>query len=98
EMLAAAIEAAGGVEARAVAIALEGRAHEGAPYRAVMRAADHQLLTPLEVSVMQRAGPAAGPGSPAFDLEGSCFGFVTEQRFSIEQTEPEQGGARLRPN
>jgi branched-chain amino acid transport system substrate-binding protein len=98
EMLAAAIEAAGGVEARAVAIALEGRAHEGAPYRAVMRAADHQLLTPLEVSVMQRAGPAAGPGSPAFDLEGSGFGFVTEQRFSIEQTEPAQGCAMLRPN
>ena len=59
EMLAAAIEAAGSTDALAVARALEGRAHRGEPYAATMRAADHQLLTPLYVSVMQRAGSGA---------------------------------------
>ncbi|MFA7667359.1 MAG: branched-chain amino acid ABC transporter substrate-binding protein [Burkholderiaceae bacterium] len=98
EMLVAAIEAAGTTEAAAVARALEGRVHDGAPYRAVMRAGDHQLLTPLEVSVMQRAGPAAGPGAPRFDLEGSGFGFVTERRFELEQTELPHVCRMLRPD
>ena len=97
EMLAAALEAAGNVDARDVALALEGRVHEGPPYRAEMRAADHQLLTPLEVSVMQRAGPNAGAGSPGFDLEGSGYGFVTERRFEPGDTTLPHGCAMPRP-
>lgn len=86
EMLAAAIEAAGSTEAAAVARALEGRTHRGEPYEATMRAEDHQILTPLTVSVMRRAGPTAGRGAPTFDLEGSGFGFATERRFEAADT------------
>jgi branched-chain amino acid transport system substrate-binding protein len=87
EMLVAAIEEAGSTEATAVARALEGRVHEGVPYSARMRREDHQLLTPLHVSVMRRAGPAAGSGAPVFDLEGSGFGFATERQLALEQSE-----------
>ena len=62
-----------------LARALEGRTHRGAPYTVTVRAEDHQLLTPLYVSVMQRAGPGAGPGAPRYDLEGSGLGFRTER-------------------
>src|SRR5690606_38366456 len=97
EMLAAAIEAAGSTDAVAVARALEGRAHDGEPYAATMRAADHQLLTPLYVSVMQRAGPGAGAGAPKYDLEGSGLGFRTERHFDARQTEQAHGCAMKRP-
>ena len=80
EMLAAAIEAAGSTEATAVAAALEGRAHHGAPYEARMRREDHQILTPLYVSVMQRAEPPALP----YALEGSAYAFRTERRVPLE--------------
>lgn len=98
EMLAAALEAADSLDAREVALALEGRVHEGAPYRAEMRAADHQLLTPLDVSVMQRAGPSAGAGAPSFDLEGSGYGFVTERRFEPDDTTLPHACAMPRPS
>lgn len=81
EMLAAAIDRAGSAEAAAVARALEGARFDertlGIPHAAQMRAADHQLLQPLVVSVMDRAG---APGVP-FDTEGSGFGFRTLRRF-----------------
>ncbi len=86
EMLVAAVEAAGSTEAIAVARALEGRTHRGAPYEATMRRDDHQLLTPLYVSVMTRAtnapGGARAPGAGVpvrHDVEGSGFGFRTER-------------------
>ncbi|WP_418953533.1 branched-chain amino acid ABC transporter substrate-binding protein [Zeimonas sediminis] len=97
EMLAASIEAAGKPEAAAVARALEGRTHVGAPYTATMRAEDHQILTPLQVSVMRRAGPSAGEGAPRFDLEGSGFGFVTERRFEPADTAMPHGCAMRQP-
>ncbi len=78
EMLARAIERAGTTEALAVARALSGMAYgpaDGNPLGAVsMRAADHQLIGPLVVSVMQKSG---APGVP-FDVEGSGFGFRPE--------------------
>jgi branched-chain amino acid transport system substrate-binding protein len=81
EMLAAAVERAGAVEAGAVARALSGARYDGAllggAHVATMRAADHQLQQPLLVSVMERAG---GPGV-AHDVEGSGFGFRTVRRF-----------------
>ncbi len=97
EMLAAAVAAAGATEAAAVARALEGRRHAGAPYAATMRAADHQLLTPLYVSVMERAGPEAGPGAPKHDLEGSGLGFRTERFLPIEASAQPQSCAMSRP-
>ena len=84
ELLVAAIEAAGSTDAVAVARALEGRTHRGAPYSVTLRAEDHQLLTPLYVSVMQRAGPGAGAGAPRYDLEGSGLGFRTERFLDLQ--------------
>lgn len=81
EMLTAAIESAGKTEAAAVARALEGARFDarrlGGLHEATMRADDHQLLQPLVVSVMERAG---APGA-AFDTEGSGYGFRTLRRF-----------------
>jgi branched-chain amino acid transport system substrate-binding protein len=97
ELLAAAIEAAGTTEAAAVARALEGRTHRAPPYTATMRAADHQLLTPLYVSVMERAGAAAGPGVPKYDLEGSGLGFRTELFVDLRQATQPQSCSMRRP-
>ena len=80
EMLAAAIEKAGSLEAAAVARALEGLSSQatsmGAWHPAHMRAADHQLQQALVVSQMERVG---SPGV-AHDVEGSGFGFRTLRR------------------
>jgi branched-chain amino acid transport system substrate-binding protein len=87
EMLVRAIEGAGSTDAVAVARALEGMRYgpdEGSPLGPVlMRAADHQLIAPLVVSVMARQG------SPEvrFDVEGSGFGFRTDLRVAPERTE-----------
>jgi branched-chain amino acid transport system substrate-binding protein len=103
EMLAAAIEQAGrvtsgikvgGVEAGAIAHALEGARFDprtlGGVHEGLMRAADHQLLQPLVVSVMARAGT---PGV-AHDVEGSGFGFRVLQRFDA-QTLPSAPQCRM---
>lgn len=86
EMLAAAIERAGSTDAVAVARALEGLAYDGRTLGGVhagtMRAADHQFIQPLVVSVMDRLG---APGVP-HDNEGSGFGFRTVRSFSAAQT------------
>ena len=80
EMLAAAIERAGSTDAVAVSRALEGAVFDnrtlGGLHEATMRAADHQLLQPLVVSMMGRAG---SPGV-VHDVEGSGFGFRTVRR------------------
>ena len=84
EMLAAAIERAGSVDAAAVARALEGASSAGTSmgdwHRATMRAADHQLQQPLVVSVMDRVGT---PGVTR-EVEGSGFGFRTLRRFEAD--------------
>ena len=80
EMLAAAIEKAGSIEAAAVAKALEGASFDartlGGLHSATMRATDHQLQQPMVVSIMDRAG---APGVK-HDVEGSGFGFRTLRR------------------
>jgi len=87
EMLAAAIEKAGSADALDVAHALEGMrlnpkvldgVHEG-----TMRAADHQFIQPLYVSVMRRQGEAG----VAHDNEGSGYGFRTVRYLTAAQTE-----------
>ncbi|MDB5762938.1 MAG: ABC-type branched-chain amino acid transport system, periplasmic component [Herminiimonas sp.] len=75
EMLVSAIEKAGTTEAAAVARALEGARYQNAFHHATMRAADHQLIQPLYVSVMQKKGT----GGVRFDNEGSGYGFKTER-------------------
>ncbi|HYD82124.1 MAG TPA: branched-chain amino acid ABC transporter substrate-binding protein [Paucimonas sp.] len=81
-MLAAAIEKAGSTEAAAVARALEGARYRNAFHEATMRAADHQLIQPLYVSVMQRLAD----GGIRFDNEGSGYGFKTERYLPPAQT------------
>ncbi|QAU33314.1 branched-chain amino acid ABC transporter substrate-binding protein [Janthinobacterium sp. 17J80-10] len=75
DMLAAAIEKAGTTDAAAVAHALEGAAYRNAFHQATMRAADHQLIQPLYVSVMKRQAD----GGIRYDNEGSGYGFKTER-------------------
>ena len=48
-----------------------------------MRAADHQFIQPLYVSVMERAGSAGVP----HDNEGSGFGFRTVRYLDPRLTE-----------
>lgn len=83
EMLATAIEKAQTTEAAAVAKALEGARFHNAFHDATMRAADHQLIQPLYVSVMQK--PA--DGNIRFDNEGSGYGFKTEKYLPAAATE-----------
>jgi branched-chain amino acid transport system substrate-binding protein len=87
EMLAAAIEQARSTDAVAVAKALEGMKLGGGTlggfHEGTMRAADHQFIQPLYVSVMERVG---APGV-AHDNEGSGFGFRTLRQLEARQTE-----------
>lgn len=73
DMIAAALEQAGTTDVTTVARALENRRVREAPADAWMRPNDHQMIEPLYVSVMRRAGE---PGVK-FDNEGSGFGFKT---------------------
>ncbi|WP_328804809.1 branched-chain amino acid ABC transporter substrate-binding protein [Noviherbaspirillum galbum] len=82
DMLARAIEKAGTADATSVARALEGAAVDNGFHQAVMRAADHQLLQPLYVSVMQKTAD----GAVRFDNEGSGYGFKTERYLSLNET------------
>ena len=87
EMLVAAIERAGSTEPAAVARALEGMGFDGRTlggfHQGAMRAADHQVVQPLVVSVMDKAG---APGVH-FDNEGSGYGFRSVRRLEPRQTE-----------
>jgi branched-chain amino acid transport system substrate-binding protein len=97
EMLVAAIERAGSTEATAVASALEGMRHDGRTlgglHTGTMRAADHQFIQPLVVSVMDRLG---APGV-RYDNEGSGYGFRTVRSFEARQTEQPHGCTMERP-
>ena len=97
EMLAAAIERARSTEAGVVARALEGAALPasalGGFHQGVMRAADHQFIQPLYVSMMQRVGE---PGV-VFDNEGSGYGFRTVRFLEPSQTEQPHSCRMQRP-
>jgi len=82
EMLVSAIEKAGSTDPKAVAYALEGAHYQSAFHDATMRAADHQLIQPLYLMLMQRAAS----GGIRFDNEGSGYGFRTERFIPAEQT------------
>ncbi|MDN7181675.1 branched-chain amino acid ABC transporter substrate-binding protein [Caballeronia sp. SEWSISQ10-4 2] len=73
EMLARAMQQAHNADPAAVARALEGMKLDNGFQSAEMRAADHQLIQPLYVMEMDKAGT---PGVH-FDNEGSGFGFRT---------------------
>ena len=95
EMLVAAIERAKTDDPTAVARALEGMTYDGGTlggfHGGTMRAADHQFLQPLVVSVMDRVG---APGT-RFDTEGSGYGFRTVRR--VEPGQPAHACSMKRP-
>ena len=97
EMLAAAIERAGSTEAGAVARALEGLRYDGRTlgglHSGSMRAADHQFIQPLVVSVMDKLG---APGVRV-DNEGSGYGFRTLRAFDAKATEQAHRCSMERP-
>jgi branched-chain amino acid transport system substrate-binding protein len=97
EMLAAAMEQARSIDVVAVARALEGmkldRGTLGGFHEGAMRAADHQFIQPLYVSVMERVG---SPGV-AHDNEGSGFGFRTLRYIEPRQTEQPHACKMERP-
>lgn len=82
DMLVSAIEKARSTEAGAVARALEGAQYKSRFHEAGMRAADHQLIQPLYVLVMQKIAD----GGIQFDNEGSGYGFKTERYFPAAAT------------
>ncbi|WP_136417086.1 branched-chain amino acid ABC transporter substrate-binding protein [Herbaspirillum sp. ST 5-3] len=94
DMLASAIEKAKSTEAGAVAKALEGERFRNAFHEATMRAADHQLLQPLYVSVMQNVSS----GAVRFDNEGSGYGFKTERYLPSEASALPTTCRMKRPN
>ena len=87
ELLVAAMEKAGSADPTAVARALEGLPYDGRTlgglHQGRMRAADHQFIQPLYVSVMKKAGT---PGV-RFDNEGSGYGFRTLRFVEAARTE-----------
>ncbi len=87
EMLVRAIEAAGTDDALPVAHALSGMtfvAAEGNPLGDVtMRKADHQIVGPLVVSVMDKQGAP----TVRYDVEGSGYGFRSQLTVTSAQNE-----------
>jgi len=98
EVLVAGMERAKSVEPAAVARAMEGLAYDGRTlggvHQGVMRAADHQFIQPLYVSVMRKAGT---PGV-RFDNEASGFGFRTVRYVDAAQAEQPHQCEMIRPN
>lgn len=84
EMLAAAMTRAGSAQPAAVAHALEGMKFDNGFHPVWMRADDHQLIQPLYVMEMDKAGT---PGV-SFDNEGSGYGFRTVLALPPERTVP----------
>ncbi|TKC80039.1 branched-chain amino acid ABC transporter substrate-binding protein [Trinickia terrae] len=82
EMLADAMTRAGTPDPAAVAKALEGIKFDNGFHRAWMRAEDHQLIQPLYVMEMDKAGT---PGV-RFDNEGTGYGFRTMLALPPERT------------
>ncbi|WP_266255582.1 MULTISPECIES: branched-chain amino acid ABC transporter substrate-binding protein [Paraburkholderia] len=84
EMLAAALNKAGSADPVAVARALEGMKFDNGFHPMWMRADDHQVIQPLYVMEMDKAGTPA----VRFDNEGSGYGFRTVLALPAERTVP----------
>ncbi|MGA7776845.1 MAG: branched-chain amino acid ABC transporter substrate-binding protein [Paraburkholderia sp.] len=84
QMLATAMDKAGSAQPEAVAKALEGMKFDNGFHPSWMRADDHQLIQPLYVMEMDKAGT---PGV-RFDNEGSGYGFRTVLALPPERTVP----------
>jgi branched-chain amino acid transport system substrate-binding protein len=84
EMLAAAMSCAGSAQPEKVAKELEGMKYDNGFHPSWMRADDHQLIQPLYVMEMDKAGTQG----VHFDNEGSGYGFRTVLALPPERTVP----------
>lgn len=82
EMVAKAIEKAGSAEAEDVAYALEGMTHQTPYGEVIMRAEDHQLIQPLYISTLSKAGT----DEVKYDVENTGLGWKTDKRIEAEAT------------
>ncbi len=83
EMLAKAIDQAKSADPLKVAKALEGMRYQSATGEVWMRPEDHQLMMPLYISVMTKAGPKL---KYKHDVNGSGFGFRTEAVIALKDS------------
>ncbi len=93
EALAAAIEKAGKVDAKAIAYALEGSSATLSGHTMQVRAADHQVQQPLAVAVMEKQGAEGTP----FDVEGSGYGFKVVRQLTAQQAAMPHSCNMVRP-
>ncbi|WP_179401841.1 branched-chain amino acid ABC transporter substrate-binding protein [Burkholderia guangdongensis] len=93
EMLAAAMTKAGTADPATVAKALEVLSYDDGFHPMRMRARDHQVIQPLYVMEMDKAGT---PGV-RFDNEGSGYGFRTVLALAPQQTELPSTCSMTRP-
>ena len=93
DMLAQAMTNAGSADPAAVAKALEGLRYDPGFHPMTMRAGDHQVIQPLYVMEMDRAGT---PGV-RHDNEGSGYGFRTVLALPPERTVPAMTCQMKRP-
>jgi branched-chain amino acid transport system substrate-binding protein len=82
EMVAKAFDKAGSTDPKAVAYALEGLEHKTPYGTATMRATDHQLIQPLYISTMAKAGTKA----VKYDVENTGLGWKTDGRIDAAET------------
>ena len=84
EMFAAAVEKANSTDILKVAQALEGMKYAGPSGESWMRADDHQLIDPLYILSLQKAGR---PGAK-HDVEGTGYGWKTEALIEAKDNVP----------
>ena len=84
DVLAAAINTAGTAEPTKVALALEGMKYNGFTGPTWMRAEDHQIMAPLYILSLAKAGQPPVES----DEEGSGYGWKTEAFFEAKDTVP----------
>lgn len=82
EMVAKAFDKAGSTDPKAVAYALEGMEHKTLYGTVTMRAADHQLIQPLYISTMTKAGTKG----VKYDVENTGLGWKTDTRIEAANT------------
>lgn len=82
EMVAKAFDKAGSSDPKAVAYALEGMEHKTLYGTVTMRASDHQLIQPLYISTMTKAGTKA----VKYDVENTGLGWKTDTRIEAANT------------
>ncbi len=81
DMLVAALEKAGSVDAAAIARSLSGMNWQNEGAQLWMRPTDHQAIKPLYVFTMQKQGV----GSARLDVEGSGYGFETTLKVPAQE-------------